>query len=261
MKRTIAFLTSIMTLMSLTSCSDTPKDDNLAVNNNFSTTVLQETVNTVTTSDITSQTTTSKAESEAVGSTETNNASSVEYEDIEMPAPFENEGGDFNSDFYSTVDLRLGYIDMSFVNIVGVEEFESWLNSTSSSTSELTSVSDVANLYSFIKHFDISNDFVRENLVSMRNGSDDDFSDEEIDLIISGDDEAVAAHFAAETTITKGGDIYSLKWIYYHSPEDYALNGITANELEAILPMFDRITLTDEARQAIEMKISSYAAA
>lgn len=185
--------------------------------------------------------------------------SSVEYEDIEMPVPFENEGGDLNSDFYSTVNLKLGYIDMSFVNLVDVDEFESWLNSTSSSSSELTSVGEVANLYSFIKHFDIPGDIVRENLVNMRNGSADDFSDEEIDLIISGDDEAVAAHFAADTAILKGSNIYSLKWVYNHSIEDYAAARITTAEIEATLPMFDKLTLTDEAAQAIEMKISSYA--
>jgi len=185
---------------------------------------------------------------------------SVEYDDIEMPVPFENEDGDLNADFYSTVNLKLGYIDMSFVNLVDVDEFESWLNSTSSSSSELTSVGEVANLYSFIKHFDIPGDIVRENLVNMRNGSADDFSDEEIDLITSNDEAAVAAHFAADTALLKGSNLYSLNWIYYHSPADYAANGITAEELETVLPMFDRVTLTDEAEQAFEMKISSYAA-
>lgn len=193
------------------------------------------------------------------GNSETVSISSVEYEDIEMPVPFENEGGDLNSAFYSTVNLKLGYIDMSFVNLVDVDEFESWLNSTSSSSSELTSVGEVANLYSFIKHFDIPSDIVRENLVNMRNGSADDFSDEEIDLITSDDEAAVAAHFAADTALLKGSNLYSLNWIYYHSPADYAANGITAEELEMVLPMFDRVTLTDEAEQALEMKISSYA--
>lgn len=182
----------------------------------------------------------------------------IEYEEIEMPVPFVNEGGDLNADFYSTVNLKLGYTDMQFVNLVGVDEFENWIADTSNTSSDYTSVADLANLYSFIKHFNISNDFVRETLVSFRNGSEDDFSDEEIDLIISGDDEAVAAHFAADTTIVKGSNIYSLKWVYYHSPADYAANGITAEELKATLPMFDKLALTDEARQAIEKKINSY---
>lgn len=193
-----------------------------------------------------------------VNDSETALDGTTEYEDIEMPVPFVNEGGDLNADFYSTVNMKLGYIDMSFVDLVGVDEFENWLNSTSSSLSELTSVGEAANLYSFIKHFDVSSDFVRENLVNMRNGSADDFSDEEIDLITSGNDEAVAEHFASDTAILKGSNLYSLNWIYYHSPADYAVNGITAEELEAALPMFDRVELTNEAEQAIEMKIRSY---
>lgn len=206
------------------------------------------------------ETNTESTSDEAVTITETDLAEPIEYEDIEMPIPFENEGGDLNSDFYSTVDLKLGYIDMSFVNMVGVDEFESWLSSTSSSTSELTSVGEAANLYSFFKHFGISDDVVRENLVNMRNGSADDFSDEEIDLILSGDDAAVAEHFGADTAIIKGSDIYSLKWIYYHSPKDYAAAGITGTELEAALPMFAELNFTDEAENAITMKINSYSA-
>lgn len=108
--------------------------------------------------------------------TEAASASPVEYAEIGMPVPFVNEDYDLNAEFYSTVSLKLGYIDMSFVDMVGVDEFESWLNSTSSSKSELTSVGEAANLYSFIKHFNIPADLVRENLVNMRNGSaDDDF--------------------------------------------------------------------------------------
>lgn len=182
----------------------------------------------------------------------------IESEEVEMPVPFVNEGGDLNADFYATVNLKIGFLDMSFINLVGSDEFEKWIDSTSSSSSDYTSIADLANLYSFIKHFNISDDFVRETLVSFRNGSEDDFSDEEIDLIISGDDAAVAAHFAADTTIVKGSNIYSLKWIYYHSQADYAANGITAEELKATLPMFDKLALTDEARQAIEKKINSY---
>lgn len=166
----------------------------------------------------------------------------------------------YNLIVYSTVNLKLGYLSMQFINLVDYDEFENWLDSTSSMSSDCTSIAELANLYSFIKHFDIPNETVREILVNLRNGSEDDFSDEEIDLIISGDDEAVAKLFAADTAILKGSDIYSLKWVYNHSPEDYAAVGITAEELEATLPMFDRLTLTDEAAQAIEMKIASYVA-
>lgn len=261
MKRKLSMiLTLSATLTMLSACSNTNDGGQAELDKDLL--ITQSTAATATTeadlkqdNSVSEKTYNESTSAEALTTEETD---TVKYANIEMPVPFENEGGDLNSVFYSTVDLKLGYIDMGFVNIVGVDEFEDWLNNASSSSSEYTSVADLANLYSFIKHFNIPDDTVREMLINFRNGSEDDFSDEEIELIISDDDEAVAAHFADETTITKGSDIYSLKWIYYHSPEDYDAAGITAAELEAALPMFDKLTLTDEAEQAIKIKINSY---
>lgn len=264
MKRKLSMILVLSTaLIMLAACSNTNENSQAELDKDM--VVTESTIDTVTETELKQEISVSEELNSAnMADTPSENSetvltSSVEYEDIEMPVPFENEGGDLNSDFYSTVNLKLGYIDMSFVNLVDVDEFESWLNSTSSSSTELTSVGEVANLYSFIKHFEIPGGIVRENLVNMRNGSADDFSDEEIDLITSDDEAAVAAHFAADTALLKGSNLYSLNWIYYHSPADYAANGITAEELEMVIPMFDRVTLTDEAKQAIKMKISSYA--
>lgn len=254
MRRKLSMIFALsVTLTMLTACGNIDNIDQAELDNDLL--ITQSSV-----SEISAASETEPAEHEEIisATSETTSAEHKEYIDIEMPAPFENEGGDLNSDFYSTVDAKLGYIDMSFVNMVGVEEFESWLNSTSSSKSDLTAVGEFADLYSFIKHFGISDDVVRENLLNMRNGSADDFSDEEIDLLLSDNDEAVAQHFVSDTAIIKGSDIYSLKWVYYHSPEDYAAAGITATELKTALTMFDDLTLTDEAAQAIEMKINSY---
>lgn len=264
MKRKLSMILALSaTLTMLAACSNTNEnnlaelDKDLIISESTSATAETEAKQETSASEETYKESTPDTSAE---NAETATASPAEYADIEMPVPFVNEGGDLNMEFYSTVNLKLGYIDMSFVDLVGVDEFESWLNSTSSSSSELTSVGEAANLYSFIKHFNISSDFVRENLVNMRNGSADDFSDEEINLITSDNDEAVATHFAADTAILKGSNLYSLNWVYNHSPKDYAAVGITAEELEATLPMFDRLTLTDEATQAIEMKIGSYVA-
>lgn len=195
-------------------------------------------------------------EETTVGPTETTAADDVE---IEMPVPFISEGGDANSQFYATVNMKLGYTSMEFVRLVGTDEFEKWAKSASSSQSDLTSVGELANLYSFIGHFDIPDDVVREKLVNMRIGSpDDDFTDEEIDLLLSGDDIAVAEHFAADTAIVKDGNLYSLKWVYYHSHADYAARGITPEEIKSRQPMFDKLYLTDDARAAIKAKIDSY---
>ena len=79
----------------------------------------------------------------------------------EMPEPFSHTGGDQNMNFYATANLKLGYTDGSFSDLVGWDEFKEWLYATSSSKSNYTSIDEVANLYSFIKYFDVPDEFIR----------------------------------------------------------------------------------------------------
>ena len=187
-----------------------------------------------------------------------NSSTEVTNIDIEMPDPFPEKDGDSNMLFYASVTTKLDYLDMSFIRLVGYDEAMDWLYNHSSSQSEFTDVGEAANLYSFIRYFNIPDETVRELLISMRMDREDDFSDEEIDIILSGDNEAVAEHFASEMAIRKGSNLYSLHWIYNHSIEDYAANGITAEEIKEKLPLFEQFPLTVEAKQAIELKIKSY---
>ena len=173
-----------------------------------------------------------------------------------MPEPFEESGGDEAADFYATVNLKLGYLDSQFCEIAGWEETNEWLESAASANSDYTAVDELANLYSFIRRFDIPDDTVREILTETRVGSEDDFTDEEIELILSDDAEAVAEHFAAESAIVKGKNLFSPKWLYYHPASDYAAAGITGEDLEKVLSNIDDFGLTSEAREAFEKKLS-----
>ena len=180
---------------------------------------------------------------------------------IVIPSPFGEDhetGGDAHMGFYMTTDLRLGYIDMMFVNMVGAEAFEDWANRTSSSNGGLTAVDEAANLYSFIKYFEIPEDTARETLHTLQLGLDDDLTDEEIELILSDDAEAIAEHFAAETAIRKGKNLYSMFWIYVHPISDYEEEGITPEDIELKVPYFAEVGLTDEAREMLEKKLSEY---
>ena len=177
----------------------------------------------------------------------------------EMPPPFSedgNVGGDANSAFYATVNLKLGYLDAQFCDIAGRDETNEWLESSASANSDYTAVDELANLYSFIRRFDIPDGTVREILTETRIGSEDDFTDEEIDLILSDDAEAVAEHFAADTAIVKGKNIYSPKWLYTHPVSDYNDAGIDQEDIEKVLSELDGFGLTDEARDAFEKKLS-----
>ena len=187
----------------------------------------------------------------------------VDWDDI-TPSDFDvmpsnTNGGDQNHIIYSTVNGKLNYIDMKFVHLIGGSEvLEPWLYERSSSGGVYTAIDEAANLYSFIRYFDVPDETVREILVGLRNGREDDFTDEEIDLILSDDTEAVAAHFASETAIRKGDNLYSLYWIYSHPISDYISNGITPQDIESRIPYFSEAGISLEAKAAMKGKIEAY---
>ena len=188
----------------------------------------------------------------------------VDWNDIE-PANYEVmpelsiSGEDRNSYIVSIVNSKLNGIDLSFLEYVGYDTAIEWAYSTSTGYSDYTAIDEAANLYSFIRYFDVPDETVREILVGLRNGREDDFTDEEIDLILSDDTEAVAAHFASETAIRKGDNLYSLYWIYSHPISDYISNGITPEDLESRVPYYNETPMSLEAKAAMKGKIEAYA--
>lgn len=181
-------------------------------------------------------------------------------EEFTMPEPFAVYDGDANMGFYVTVNEKLGYLDMAFIEMVNHDEYQAWIDDTASVYGRYAAVDENANLYSFIEHFNIPDETVRELLVNMRIGYDSDFTDEEIDLLLSGDAEAIAEYFAWEQAIRKGKNIFSLNWIYLHPISDYEVYGITAEDIATIMQYFYDYGLQPLAIEAIENKLNIYIA-
>lgn len=177
----------------------------------------------------------------------------------EMPEPFLESETDVGDVFYSTVDTRLGYIDMMFIDLVDADEFSAWIAEASSSDGRYTAVDEFANLCSFIKHFNIPEGTVREILTTLRTGSEDDFSDEDIEILLTGSAEEVAERFASETAVRKGKNLYSLGWIYFHTEDDYKAAGIAPADILPLIPLYDSCGLTPEAAKAIKKKLEKFA--
>lgn len=185
--------------------------------------------------------------------------------DETMPEPIkpygEGTGGDECAMFYATVNIKLNNIDGSLMDQVGWDEAVDWINETSSSQCDKTSVSELANLYSFFRYFDFSDEAIRENLIAMR-GSEPDYryalTDAEIDLLISGDAAAIAKHFASEYAIVKGERLFSPKWMYWHTVEDYEAVGITPEDVKEKLYLYYTSGLGSEGLNAFYHKLASY---
>lgn len=159
---------------------------------------------------------------------------------------------------YEAVSFKLGYIDMQFIKLVDSDEFDEWFDEATLPAPENVRIDRSANLYSFIRHFNIPDDTVRKTLAALRTGSENDFSDEEIEELLSEDAEDVAEHFSSDSAIRKGANLYSMNWIYTHSIADYESAGITADDIKIVMPLFEKYGLQPAAETAIKEKLNGY---
>ena len=88
------------------------------------------------------------------------------------------------------------------------------------------SLESYPNVYTFIKHFGISGERLKELIGYM-------ITDEQIDILYHGTVAEITAEFASPLSIVKGDKIYSWYWITTHTAEDCAAAGITEEELLA----------------------------
>ena len=115
---------------------------------------------------------------------------------------------------------------------------------------------DYANIYSFIHTHALDQDALRQVL------SDADsmvhrkaFTEEEIALLLGDDHAAAMKHFASPATIVIGDKGYSEKWMYDHSIEEWAAEGITPDMVIAVQEHYDNPLFTREAAQAFSQKL------
>jgi len=118
---------------------------------------------------------------------------------------------------------------------------------------------DYANIYSFIHTHALDQEALRETL------SDADrmvhrraFTEEEIDLLLGDDQAAAMAYFASPGTIVMGEKGYSMKWMYDHTPEEWAAEGIAPDQVLEAQKYYYNPLFTKEAAQAFSQKLYYY---
>ncbi len=116
------------------------------------------------------------------------------------------------------------FIPEELTNMIDDNEFTAWCDSFGEGVPD--SIEDYANLYTFIKRFEISRETLEKAVGDL-------LTEEQINVLFNGTVAEVTAEFAADTSIVRGDKIYSSRWIMLHTPEDYEAAGITPEELLA----------------------------
>jgi hypothetical protein len=172
----------------------------------------------------------------------------------------------------ATIDAIDWYITREFLDIVSTEENSAWTESLRGYWGRpISSLMEYPNLFSFIVHFDLPVDRVRavmneQRLQRIESGTHAEheelgiynFTEEDIEIILTLDEAKVLERFATEYVIVHNGRGFSPSWIYWHSIEDYRAVGITPEMIAEKLPLYAELGFTDEARTAYEMKLSAF---
>ncbi len=199
-------------------------------------------------------------DNELVGENLQNN----EVEAHVMPRPFgikeDSTGGDENNAFYSPCEWLFDGVPSELTDLVDYSDFESWRVKHNIFAKAPSSLRDYVNMYSFIVEFNIPDKDVLSAL-SLYLQSDDldiSISEEEINIILSKDEAAIAECFASQYSIVVGEHIYSPQWIYENSIEAYKNAGITPEMIKDKLSLYGTISFTYDAAKAFQGKLSEF---
>ena len=181
-----------------------------------------------------------------------------------MPAPFSDGsdiGGDEHSSFYQPCRGTLDNIPVELMRLRDETEVSSWIDSfTPIDTTAPDSITEYANIFSFISNFNITKDEA-ESALSVYLNTDDEqikITHDELDLILSGDIKAITNEFASDYSIVSGENIYAPSWVYFHSADDYNSAGVTAADLAEKVELYAEMGFTNSAKVAFEAKLSEF---
>ncbi len=129
-------------------------------------------------------------------------------------------------------------------------------------------IDDTPNVYRFMKGLGLSGEEMEDILKKHDEGlrkeisEGRDLEDKLFDLytIYFGSENKadMAATFKSPYSIVVGEYIFSPRWLYYHTEADYTKAGITATQVEIMLPLYEKLGLTEEAWDAFIAKLNSF---
>lgn len=134
-----------------------------------------------------------------------------------------------------------------------------------------TSIEDFTNLYTYMNYFNISGEEMCE-LMKKSNAAQnwdnavydgieapsEPYTEEDMEVLLSGDITAITAHFTSPYSIVIGEKIYSPEWVYFHTAEDYEAVGITPEMLAEKAELYSDAGFEEPAKTAFEKKLSDY---
>ncbi len=190
--------------------------------------------------------------------------------DTSMPLPFEHYDSRYNSIFHDLWINKFTTISNKLLELSDNDKDLELMNKLSETRCETPYTLDgndgIMNLYWWMKELDVSVDEVCRAIEKNNEyyRTREDFNDiiytiEELAAIQSGDRKMIAETFASEYCIIVGENVFSPKWLYYHTAEDYKAAGIDPYSMHSLLEKYSELGLSEEAWRAFRKKLILYA--
>lgn len=182
-----------------------------------------------------------------------------------LPEPFGERNDttvEYYHDFYFPYIFELGLLHGGIYDLRDRDDVSRWIDSLPSIddliyTAIPTDLNSNMNQYSFITHFNISK-AEAEPVYSANFGDNGWLTEEQFELLFSGDIAKINKGFANEYAIVKGEHAYSPNWLYTHSHEDYRAAGISPDDIKEKMGLYYEIGLTPQAEKEFISKLTTY---
>ena len=191
--------------------------------------------------------------------------------DLTMPEPFAPAETNWGArDFFAQWERKFG--DHNSVAEIYLTELLGYETDHGGEQGELYpadttpyTLDDSANDYNHARIMGLEGDALAE-LIRKRNETysknlgitDYIYSEDEITLLISGSRSEIIDRFRSEFSIVVGEYVFSPRWLYYHTAEDYQAAGITRQMIGKMLKKYEGLGLTDEAWAAFSAKLTGF---
>ena len=186
--------------------------------------------------------------------------SNISMQMSEMPEPFDsknNSGGDSLHNYYSKYIFKFGNIDSTLMSLVGEKEANLWIKEHISNRINNDETPEMTVL-KFIEHFEIPKDKLIEAVSNSEQSDDWIINLSDIEVIYSKDANLINQTFVNEYALLYNGEIYTPEWLYNHSIEEYAKEGLPIESVNACMAKMSDLPFTEEAQKAIVDKSTNY---
>lgn len=181
---------------------------------------------------------------------------------IDADMPSIKADGDMLADFNQPCKGKLDNLPGALMDLVDGEAAAMWIANSRKQDIVPSKLDEYVNIYSFIHAFNIPEEEVRTALwVYMQ----EDYlpenlaiTDEDLTVLFSDDEASVVQHFASDYSIVIGEYVYSPRWMYLHTAEDYQEEGITPEMILEKIEYYSGIPLSVNARNAFADKLSEF---